>query len=98
MGISQFRLYAVSIGTIKDALILSSYLEKLKMPSKIHRSNFINARKIERQTPLSNAIEVSYLCPKKNSQEKLILMKRLNRDLANYDRMLEKRLLDEIFR
>jgi hypothetical protein len=68
------------------------------MPSKNHRSNFINTRKTERQAPLPDANEVSYFCPKKNSQDKFILMKRLNRDLAKYDRMLEKQLLDKIFR
>ena len=92
IGIKQSRL------VLKVALIYSSNLEKLKMPSKNHRSNFINTRKTERQTPLSNALEVSYFCPQKISQDKNILMKRLNRDLAKHDRILEKQLLDGIFR
>ena len=71
------------------------------MPSKNHRSNFIKTRKADKQAASANAMEVTYSCPKRNSEHvsalKTLIMRRLNRNLANYDRMSEKRLLDKIF-
>jgi hypothetical protein len=62
-------------------------MEKLKIPSKNHRSNFIKTRKADKQAASSNAMEVSYACLRRNSDHSSALT------LANH---AKKWLLDEI--